>query len=796
MDQRTLRLLEYDKITQALAEYADSAPGNRMCRDLLPSAEREEILKNQRFTADAIERYLKKSDVSFGSCFDGTQMLGALRIGRSLDPGSLLKAARFLRNVGRIRSYGENDREDEPADSLTPYFEALVPLREISDAIERSILSEEEIADDASPGLKQARRNIARIGEQIRKELSRLLTGTYRQYLQDGVITMRGDRYCLPVRAEYKAQVGGIVHDASASGQTLFIEPQAVVSYNNDLREEHLKEREEIEKILENLSGMLGARADDLTFDLETTAFLDFTFAKAKYALETGAMIPHFNERRAFLLRSARHPLLKKDSAVANDIYLGDSFDLLVITGPNTGGKTVTLKTVGLLALMGQAGLAIPAGDRSDLCVFRDVFADIGDEQSIEQSLSTFSSHMKNVASILAQATDDCLCLFDELGAGTDPTEGAALAVAILDDLHRKKIRTMATTHYSECKVYAMTNDGVMNAACEFDLETLQPTYRLLIGVPGSSKAFAISQKLGLPNDVIEAARARVSGDAETFDRLLGDLQRSRKKADAERDQIRNARKETDTLREQLQKERDRLDAERAAILDKANREARDILKEAKAVADETIREMNRSGSSVRELEQVRSRIGGEISRKDRKLDTRETAKPIPKKDRVDPARLRKGDLVRIVSMGLTGTVSSLPDKKGELFVTCGIMKSKVRIDDLAVVREEDDGKKAIRSIYQRGEKREVNLSRGRNISTECKLLGMTVDEAIAVLDRYLDEAYMAHLSSARIVHGKGTGALRSAVQDHLRQVPYVRDYKLGEFGEGDSGVTIVSFIK
>ncbi len=796
MDQRTLRLLEYDKITQALAEYADSAPGNRMCRDLLPSAEREEILKNQRFTADAIERYLKKSDVSFGSCFDGTQMLGALRIGRSLDPGSLLKAARFLRNVGRIRSYGENDREDEPADSLTPYFEALVPLREISDAIERSILSEEEIADDASPGLKQARRNIARIGEQIRKELSRLLTGTYRQYLQDGVITMRGDRYCLPVRAEYKAQVGGIVHDASASGQTLFIEPQAVVSYNNDLREEHLKEREEIEKILENLSGMLGARADDLTFDLETTAFLDYTFAKAKYALETGAMIPHFNERRAFLLRSARHPLLRKDTAVANDIYLGDSFDLLVITGPNTGGKTVTLKTVGLLALMGQAGLAIPAGDRSDLCVFRDVFADIGDEQSIEQSLSTFSSHMKNVASILAQATDDCLCLFDELGAGTDPTEGAALAVAILDDLHRKKIRTMATTHYSECKVYAMTNDSVMNAACEFDLETLQPTYRLLIGVPGSSKAFAISQKLGLPNNVIEAARARVSGDAETFDRLLGDLQRSRKKADAERDQIRNARKETDTLREQLQKERDRLDAERAAILDKANREARDILKEAKAVADETIREMNRSGSSVRELEQVRSRIGGEISRKDRKLDTRETAKPIPKKDRVDPARLRKGDLVRIVSMGLTGTVSSLPDKKGELFVTCGIMKSKVRIDDLAVVREEDDGKKAIRSIYQRGEKREVNLSRGRNISTECKLLGMTVDEAIAVLDRYLDEAYMAHLSSARIVHGKGTGALRSAVQDHLRQVPYVRDYKLGEFGEGDSGVTIVSFIK
>ncbi|MBR5115602.1 MAG: endonuclease MutS2, partial [Lachnospiraceae bacterium] len=680
--------------------------------------------------------------------------------------------------------------------SLTPYFEALVPLREISDAIGRSILSEEEIADDASPGLKQTRRNIARIGEQIRKELSRLLTGSYRQYLQDGVITMRGDRYCLPVRAEYKAQVNGIVHDASASGQTLFIEPQSVVTYNNDLREEHIREREEIEKILENLSQMLALRADDLAFDLETTVFLDFTFAKAKYALETGSMIPHFNERRAFLLRGARHPLLPKDKAVANDIYLGDSFDLLVITGPNTGGKTVTLKTVGLLTLMGQAGLAIPAGDRSDLCVFREVFADIGDEQSIEQSLSTFSAHMKNVAAILAQATDDCLCLFDELGAGTDPTEGAALAVAILDDLHRKKIRTMATTHYSECKVYAMTNDGVMNAACEFDLDTLQPTYRLLIGVPGSSKAFAISRKLGLPEDVIEAARAHVSDDAETFDRLLGDLQQSRKKADAERDQIRNARKETDSLREQLERERGRLEAERTAILDKANREAREILKEAKTIADETIREMNRSGSTVKELEQARSRVGGEISRKDRKIRDEQTVTTIPKKDRVDPAKLKKGDLVRVVSMGLTGTVSSLPDKKGELFVTCGIMKSKVRVEDLAIVREEDDGKKAIRSIYRRGDKRDVDLSRSRNISTECKLIGMTVDEAIAVLDRYLDEAYMAHLSSARIVHGKGTGALRNAVQDHLRQVPYVRDYKLGEFGEGDSGVTIVTFIK
>ncbi len=787
-----MRLLEFDRITAALAEHADSAPGRERCLNLLPLADRTEILRNQRFTGDAIDRYLKKSEVDFHTNFDGSTMLSALRVGRSLESGILLRAALFLQSVGRIKSYGET--EDGQTDSLTPYFEALVPLREISDEIRRCILSEDEIADDASPGLKQARRQIVRIGDQIRKELSQLTTGSLRQYLQDGVITMRGDRYCVPVRAECKGQVSGIVHDASASGQTLFIEPQSIVSLNNALREAHLAEQEEVERVLEDLSARLAARLDDLAFDLETAEFLDFTFAKAKYALETHAMIPHFNERRAFLLRAARHPLLAQDQAVPIDIYLGDAFDLLVITGPNTGGKTVTLKTVGLLTLMGQAGLAIPAGDRSELAVFREVYADIGDEQSIEQSLSTFSSHMKNVVRILEDADEDCLCLFDELGAGTDPTEGAALAVAILDRLHERGIRTMATTHYSECKVYAMTTRGVVNAACEFDVETLRPTYRLLIGVPGSSNAFAISRKLGLPEEVIESARARVDENAESFDRLLSDLQESRKRAEEQSAQMESARAEAEGLRDALKKSRDKLDAERDRILEKANLEAREILKEAKQTADETIRELNRAGMTVRDLEQVRNRIGKKISDKNERLAKQ--GKPVPeeKHRRIDPAKLRKGDLVHVISMGLTGTVSTLPDKKGDLMVTCGIMKSRVNVRDLAAAGEEEDGKKAIRSIYGSPQKRGVDISRGMNISTECNLIGKTVDEALVALDRYLDEAYLAHVKTARIVHGKGTGALRNAVHRHLKQVPYISDFKLGEFGEGDSGVTIVKF--
>ena len=793
MNERALRVLEFDKITTALAEHADSASGREECLRLIPLDDRGEILRLQGFTADAVTRYLKRSDVSFSAVFRGEELLNALRIGQSLDAAALLRTALFLRGVGRIRSYGTG--EEAPEDSLTPYFEALVPMREISDEISRCILSESEIADDATPELKQIRRRIAAAGEQIRRDLNRMASGSYRQYLQDAVITMRGDRYCLPVRVECRSQVNGIVHDASATGQTLFIEPESIVALNNTLREEHIKEQEEIERLLALLSGRLASQADDLEFDLETARFLDMTFAKAKYALDIGGMVPQFNERQAFILRKARHPLIPADRVVPIDIYLGDAFDQLVITGPNTGGKTVTLKTVGLLALMGQAGLAIPAGDRSELAVFTEIFADIGDEQSIEQSLSTFSGHMKNVVEILDRADEKSLCLFDELGAGTDPTEGAALAVAILRRLHGQGIRTMATTHYSECKIYAMTTDGVMNAACEFDVESLRPTYRLLIGVPGSSNAFAIAGKLGLPAEVIEAAGKQVDEGSRSFDRLLSDLQESRRKADEEKARLETLRVEAADKEKKLLAREKKLEETKEKRIREAEREAKEILKEAKRVADETIREMNREGASVRELEQARTRVGRELNTRNKRLSEREAAEK-PAHPAVDPGKLHVGDLVRIVSMGLTGTVSTLPDKKGELTVTCGIMKSRVNVRDLAYAKEESDGKKAIRSLYSRGEKkREVDLSRGMNISTECLLLGMTADEAIAALDRYLDEAYMAHMKTARIVHGKGTGVLRRAVREHLEAVPYVKDYKAGEYGEGDEGVTIVTLM-
>ncbi len=793
MNERALRVLEFDKITAALAEHADSAPGREECLRLIPLDDRGEILRLQGFTADAVTRYLKRSDVSFSAVFRGEELLNALRIGQSLDAAALLRTALFLRGVGRIRSYGTG--EEAPEDTLTPYFEALVPMREISDEISRCILSESEIADDATPELKQIRRRIAAAGEQIRRDLNRMASGSYRQYLQDAVITMRGDRYCLPVRVECRSQVNGIVHDASATGQTLFIEPESIVALNNTLREEHIKEQEEIERLLALLSARLASQADDLEFDLETARFLDMTFAKAKYALDIGGMVPQFNERQAFILRKARHPLIPAERVVPIDIYLGDAFDQLVITGPNTGGKTVTLKTVGLLALMGQAGLAIPAGDRSELAVFTEIFADIGDEQSIEQSLSTFSGHMKNVVEILDRADEKSLCLFDELGAGTDPTEGAALAVAILRRLHGQGIRTMATTHYSECKIYAMTTDGVMNAACEFDVESLRPTYRLLIGVPGSSNAFAIAGKLGLPAEVIEAAGKQVDEGSRSFDRLLSDLQESRRKADEEKARLETLRVEAADKEKKLLAREKKLEETKEKRIREAEREAKEILKEAKRVADETIREMNREGASVRELEQARTRVGRELNTRNKRLSEREAAEK-PAHPAVDPGKLHVGDLVRIVSMGLTGTVSTLPDKKGELTVTCGIMKSRVNVRDLAYAKEESDGKKAIRSLYSRGEKkREVDLSRGMNISTECLLLGMTADEAIAALDRYLDEAYMAHMKTARIVHGKGTGVLRRAVREHLEAVPFVKDYKAGEYGEGDEGVTIVTLM-
>lgn len=797
MNSKALHVLEYDKIIGKLTEHASSDPGRKLCRELVPSSDIKEIRKNQEKTSDAIARIIKKGSVSFGDNRDFTGALKALKIGSALDMVSLLRLAAFLENVNRVKSYGRSQREDEAGDSLTESFSMLEPLTFVSNEIRRCIVSEEEVSSDASPALKHIRRSIMLTNDRIHEQLQRFLNGSMRTYLQDAVVTMRDDRYCVPVRAEYKGQVSGIVHDQSSSGSTLFVEPTVVVELNNKLKELALQESAEIEKILLDLSLQISEHVDAIRYNCDIMTDLDFIFAKASYALEINAVTPVFNENHAFNIRKGRHPLIAKDKVVPIDVYAGRDFDMLIITGPNTGGKTVTLKTVGLLTLMGQAGLAIPAGDRSELAVFDEVYADIGDEQSIEQSLSTFSSHMTNTVSILEHADENSLCLFDELGAGTDPTEGAALAIAILNDLHRRKIRTLATTHYSELKVYALNTEGIQNASCEFDVESLRPTYKLLIGIPGKSNAFAISSKLGLSSEIIEAAKEQIGTEDKKFEDLLADLERNRKTIESERQEIAAYKQEVEELKKQLEQKTDKIDRQKEDIIRQANEEARNILQEAKDLADETIRTFRKAGpnASIQDLERARTNVGQKVSEKNKAMSQKKEASketyPVLKE-----SQLKLGESVKIVSMGLKGTISSKPDKDGNLYVQCGIMRTKANIRDLVLVSE-DDGKAAMKKFYGRNSGGgKMDLSRAASIRTEINLIGKNSDDAISALDKYLDDAYMSHLNNVRVVHGKGAGILRQAVHQYLKSVPYVKSFKLGEFGEGDAGVTIVTFIK
>ena len=704
----------------------------------------------------------------------------------------LLKLASFLDNVNRIKTYGKKEREDLPNDSLDAYFEGLTPMTQLANEINRCILSEEEMADDASPRLKSIRRSKLSTNEKIHSQLTSMVNGAYRTFLQDAVITMRDNRYCIPVKAEYKSQVSGMVHDQSSTGSTFFIEPAAVVNLNNQLKELDLQEQEEIEVILGDLSSQAAVHTSELAADQKIMTTLDFIFAKAKLAMEQNATEPIFNTEHYIQIRKGRHPLLDKKKAVPIDVRLGKDFDLLVITGPNTGGKTVSLKTVGLFTLMGQAGLHIPALDRSELSIFSEVYADIGDEQSIEQSLSTFSSHMTRVVHILQHADADSLCLFDELGAGTDPTEGAALAIAILNYLHDRGIRTMATTHYSELKIYALSTNFVENACCEFDVETLRPTYRLLIGIPGKSNAFAISSKLGLSDEIINAAKEQISKEDESFEDVIADLEQSRVTIEKEQQEIAEYKERIRTLQEQLQKKNEKIDQAKDKILRDANEKARAILQEAKDVADETIRDFNKAGASadIKELEKKRQKVRDKINEKNGKLALGNNQKKPANQKTVDPKKLKKGDSVKIISMNLKGIVNTLPDARGNLFVQCGIMRMQTNINDLVPVKEETITAPAL----QRTNTGKLKMSKSFSVSSEINLLGCTVDEAIAKLDKYLDDAYLAHLPSVRVVHGKGTGALRSAVQSHLKRLKYVKEYRLGEYGEGDAGVTIVTF--
>lgn len=788
MNEKVLRVLEYHKIIDQLTEKASSEPGKKLAAALLPMTDTEEIRRAQTQTADALSRLFSKGSTSFGSNKDFSMSLRSLEVGSVLSIVELLHIASFLENVNRVKAYGRRERDDAPDDSLDIWFDALEPLTPLANEINRCILSEEEIADDASPALKHIRRSMTITNDRIHSQLNSMINGSLRTYLQDAVVTMRDNRYCVPVKSEYKSQVPGMVHDQSSTGSTFFIEPAAIVNLNNELKELSIREKEEIEAVLAALSAQTASYTRELAADQEAMTNLDFVFAKAALAMEQNATMPLFNTDHQIHIRKGRHPLIDKKKVVPVDILLGIDFDLLIVTGPNTGGKTVALKTVGLLSLMGQAGLHIPAMDRSRLSVFREIYADIGDEQSIEQSLSTFSSHMTSIVSILQEADTDSLCLFDELGAGTDPTEGAALAISVLDHLHCRGIRTMATTHYSELKVYALSTPFVENACCEFDVETLRPTYRLLIGIPGKSNAFAISSRLGLPDHIIEDAKRHITQDKESFEDLLANLENSRLTIEKEQAEIETYKREIQSLKERLESKQEKIDQSRDRIIREANEEAREILQNAKDLADETIRTFQKAGnSSIKDLEKTRRKVSEKISEKNEKLSLK-ADKPTHKL--LKPNQIKLGDSVKVVSMGLKGTVSSLPDKNGRLFVQCGIIRSQVSLNDLVLLEEET----VSTAKMQRSSSGKLKMSKSYSVSTEINLLGKTVDEALSELDKYLDDAYLAHLPSVRIVHGKGTGALRKAVQNYLRKNKTVKNFRLGEFGEGDAGVTIAEF--
>ena len=804
MNERVLRICEFHKIKDQLAAQATSEPGRLLCRELQPMTDLVDIDKAQSETEAALGYLFRNGSLSFGNNRDFSDAFGALHIGTSLSIPELLQMAGFLENVARVRSA----KPEDEADPLYDLFDCLVPLSPVSSEIRRCILAEDKIADDASPELKKLRREIGQTDDRIHVQLNKMLTQTYSSYLQDTVVTMRDDRYCLPIKSEYKAQVRGIVHDQSSTGSTLFIEPASIVEMGNHIRELEFQEKKEEDKVLATLSALLSDHLVALRDDCANMTQLDFIFARAKLAMEQEAVRPAFNENHVIRINRGRHPLIDPKKVVPIDLSIGEDYDMIVVTGPNTGGKTVTMKTVGLFELMGMSGLHIPAAEHSELSLFREVYADIGDEQSIEQSLSTFSSHMKTIVDILRRADRNCLCLFDELGSGTDPTEGAALAISILNFMHTRKITTLATTHYAELKLYAMRTEGIVNASCEFDIETLQPTYRLLVGIPGKSNAFAISQKLGLPNYIIETAREQMSQETQNFEDVLSELEETRLRNDKAQEEIRRMQADLERRSRELKTREESLEARRQKILDQANEKARNILQDAKDQADSAISALrkNSKGADMTAMEQTRTNLREKVSAKTKRLQKQQQEKQ-PRTSQLKASDLHIGDRVRVLSLGMQGRVTKLPDRQDKVGVQCGIMNSQIALKDLALIDEETGmtidsrAKKRTASALKRAYENQpgrmeaggMDLSRAMNISSEINLLGMTTDEAIMALDKYLDDARMSHLDKVRVVHGKGTGALRNAVQNYLRKQTWVRSYRAGDFGEGDAGVTIVT---
>ncbi len=786
MNKKVLKTLEYDKIIDMLAEEADSSLGKESARHLLPSSDRSEIIAWQSETSHALMRLFKWGKLSFHGLKDIRPCLIPLEKGGILGMGELLDLCRCLEIA---RGAAEYDRKDEELkDSLSGRFASLTDLPDLRREISRCIISPEEMADDASPELKRIRRSIKSAGDRIREQLNATMTSSA-SMLRDNIVTMRNGRYCLPVKQEYKSTFPGMIHDQSATGSTFFIEPMAIVKLNNELAELAMKEQEEIEKILSSLSALAAPYTKDLQRDVLLLAELDFIFAKAGLSKKMQGSEPLFDQEY-IQIKKGRHPLIPKDTVVPIDVSLGREYDLLIITGPNTGGKTVSLKTVGLFTLMGQAGLHIPAYDHSHLRVYEEVYADIGDEQSIEQSLSTFSSHMVNTVYILKRANKKTLTLFDELGAGTDPTEGAALAIAILDNLHSRNVTAMATTHYSELKLYALQTEGVENASCEFDVASLQPTYRLLVGVPGKSNAFAISGKLGLSDDIIHAARQLVDTDARQFEDVVTGLEEARTKAEQEREKAKKIREEAEHYKQKLIAKNERIDQAKEKIMRRANEEANEILQKAKDMADESIRKYNKwmnDSGMTKEMEKERAALREELDKTGSKLSMPETRKPRGKV----PDTLKPGDIVMVHSMGVKGTVSTEPDSKGKCYVQMGILRSMVDIKDLELLEQETKASKKEAAITHA---RNMKMAKAMTISPEINLIGKTVDEALALLDKYLDDAYLARLHQVTVIHGMGTGALRNAVQNHCKKCKYVKSYRMGEHGEGGYGVTVIEF--
>ena len=798
MNNKVLHTLEFNKIKDQLKTCAVSQPAVRMCDNLRPSSNPEWIAKAQNETEAALNRLMKDDRISFGANFDTRELMKGAVIGKVMSPSELNSMGRLLLLVDSLieydRKYASVSGVEDYQDDLSPYFAGLMSLPKLSSEITRCIMPDDTIANDASAALKDIRNSFSVYSGRIHSQLNQMVSGSAAQYLQDAVVTMRGDRYCIPVKAEHRSKVPGIVHDQSSTGSTFFIEPAAIVELNNKLTQLYLDEQEEIGRILTALTAQVAQSADIITEDQKLITLLDFMFAKAKYALKLNATKPVYNEEGRIKLRSARHPLLDPAKAVPINISLGEEFTSLIITGPNTGGKTVSLKTTGLLVLMGQAGLHIPTLDRSELSIFEDVYADIGDEQSIEQSLSTFSSHMTSIVQILKHVNKRSLCLFDELGAGTDPTEGAALATAILEHLHKRNIRVMATTHYNELKTYAITTPGVENACCEFNVETLSPTYRLLIGIPGKSNAFAISKKLGLPDSIIEAAGRHISTDQASLEDLISDLDSKRVRLEKELGDFEKQKKEISLREQELAEKEDRIINQRERIINEAREEAKDILSDAKSIADETIRAFNNQGApmKIQTMEKKRSNVREYISKHEEALyaEAMKNSKKYQKEKAADVVTIPEknavpGTSVHVISMDVDGTIVSKPDKNGNVSVQCGIITSKVSLSDLTeIVDKKTAAKKTSAGSFE--------SAKVSTISPEINLIGQTVDDAISLLDKYIDDAMMSRLDKIRVVHGKGTGALRKGIHDYLRFHPGVKGFDLATHGEGDAGVTIV----